>query len=107
MQPVLHLLLNVFEIVGRGAGSNIFPRTCWETLIKKMKKCHLNGISCFLYGSRQSKQTVPFLTPHPLCERYEGEVSGAKGWMGFLGNLFTSKKSRCDCVGSDQQVAAQ
>lgn len=88
-------------------GLTFFLEPVGKLLSIKMKKCHLKRISCFLYGSRQSKQTVPFLTPHPLCERYEGEVSGAKGWMGFLGNLFTSKKSLYDCVESGQQMAVQ
>lgn len=41
------------------------------------------GISCFGLRSRQSTQDVLFLTPHPLWERYEGEVYRAKGCCVF------------------------
>lgn len=35
---------------------------------------------------------VPLLTFHPLCERYEGEVSRAKGWFLFQHYFLTPPK---------------
>lgn len=55
----------------------------FEKLLSIKKEKSLEGISCFGLRLRQSTQDVLFLTPHPLCDRCEGGVSGAKGCRVF------------------------